>query len=233
MNIKTQLNRHSPSILLGLGITGFVAAVILAAKSAPEAKEKLAELPPDASKMAQVKSVAPTYAPIAALVLASSGAILASNNIMRNRYAALFALYSFTDQMGTRWKEEALKQVGDKAFKQMEKNVLTPEEDIPEEVLLADGPTILFDNFSGRWFNAYTVEHVRKAINECNQIMFDEGWCYLNEFYDLVGLPRTGPGHYLGWRQEDGTIDIVLTAFERAEEPRLAISYNIEPRVES
>lgn len=233
MDIKNVIERNAPSILLGLGIAGFFGAIFYTARISPKAKEKLEELPPEASKKEKALAIAPMYAPVVGLTLASTGAILASNRIMKNRYAALLVLYSFTEQLAEKWKKATGEEVSAKGFKAIKDKVVGSEEDIPDNIIAeaeSTNSTIIYDLFSGRWVNSKSVEEVRKVINNLNATMYRDGFVELNDFYYGLGMTPTGYGSQVGWKIDDGPIDIDLTPIIRNDRPYISITFNIEPK---
>lgn len=230
MNVQNTLKQNSPSILLALGLGGFVGAVVYTAKVTPKANDILSELPPDASKLDQVRAVASTYAPVAGLLLASTGAILAGNQIMRNRYAALLVLYSFTEQVVERWKSSALEEVGSKKFKDIKDRVVSSDDPIPDDILEQEGSTTLYDAYSGRWFNTDSVETVRRVINDINETMFREDYAPLNDFYYGLGMDKIEYGDEVGWHIDNGAAKIELTPIIRDEKAYISISFSIKPK---
>lgn len=230
MKLQNTLKQNAPSILLALGLGGFVGAVVYTARVAPKANDILSDLPPETSKLDQAKAVAATYAPVAGMVLASTGAILASNRIMRNRYAALLVLYSFTEQVVERWKSSALEEVGSKKFKNIKDRVVGSDDPIPDDILNQEGATMLYDTYSGRWFTTDSVESVRRVINDVNEDMFRENFASLNDFYYGLKMDKIEYGDDVGWHIDDGAVNIELTPIIRDERPYISISFSVKPR---
>jgi hypothetical protein len=230
MKLQNTLKENSPTILLVLGLGGFFGAMFYTAKVAPKAHNILSELPPEASKLDQGRAIASIYAPVAGLMLASTGAILASNRIMKNRYAALLVLYSFTDQMVERWKASALEEVGAKKFKNIKDRVAASDEPIPQDILDEQAATILYDRYSGRWFTTNSVEVVRKAINDVNDTMYQENFAPLNDFYYALKMDSVEYGNEVGWHIDDGPNSISLIPIKEKDEAYLSIEFNVKPR---
>lgn len=234
MSIKNALHKNSPSILLAFGIGGFIGAVAYTARIAPKAEHILDDLPPEASKIDKIKAIGPTYAPILGLVLASTGAILASNRMMRDRYAALLVLYSFTDQVAQRWKSSAEEELTNKAFHRVKEKVVGADEPIPKELADKEDTNIFFDAYSKRWFTAGSIEYVRKAINDINQSVYSDDYAPLNDFYYAVGLEDIEYGEHVGWHVSSGAVDIDLTPIIRddwgEERAYISVSFSIKPR---
>ena len=119
MNLKSQLHNNSPTILAGLGVLGFLGAIVMTAKAAPKAERKLKHLPQNATLKDKVKVVTPVYAPVAGMALISTACIVGSNRIHNYRYGALLALYSIGQQSLERWQDSALEVVGQKKFEKI------------------------------------------------------------------------------------------------------------------
>lgn len=229
MDVKGLLRQNSPSILLALGVGGFISAIVYTANVSPKAQDILEEMPPEASKIDRVKSVAPMYAPVAGLVFASTGALLMSNKIMRNRYAALFMLYSFTDQMLDRWKTASQENMTAKAYQKVKESIAKSDTSVPEEMKDGEG-MIYLDRLNGKWFRARDVESVRKIINDLNAVAYREDFVPVNHFYHALGIEGTEDGDNIGWFAEDGPIDIDWVPIIRDDVAYMSLIFNVKPR---
>lgn len=231
MKLKNTVQQNSPSILLALGLGGFVGSVILAAKAAPIARDILEEKFEDDSESTLIdkgRAVAPVYAPVVGLMLASAGAILASNRIMRQRYAALLVLYSFTEQVAERWKESAQKEVSAKSFQKIKERVSGSDEPIPDEIDTTR--TVFYDKYSDRWFPTDSVETVRKVMNDINEQMYREDFVPINDFYHGLGLGSIEYGENVGWHIEDGSVNIELVPIIEEDKAYISIVFSLRPR---
>lgn len=66
-----------------------------------------------------------------------------------------------------------------------------------------DEPILFYDTFSNRYFEARTCD-VLWAEKEMNRHFTIGCIPSLNDFYDLLGLPRTKEGNEIGWTNSDG-----------------------------
>lgn len=66
-----------------------------------------------------------------------------------------------------------------------------------------DEPILFYDSFSNRYFEARTCD-VLWAEKELNRHFTIGCIPCLNDFYDLLGLPRTKEGNEIGWTNSDG-----------------------------
>lgn len=230
MNIKEIVNNKSPVILAGLGIAGFITAIIMATKVAPTAKEILEEEPEDIPFVEKVKLVGPLYAPTVGMACLSTACIIGSGRIYTHRYASLFGLYSLGEETLRRWQTHALEQVGKNKFEKIQAKVIAPEEPVPQSMIINDEKVLFYDAYSGRYFKFDSVESVRKVINDTNDIMYQDGWVALNEFYYGLGLPRTQFGDDIGWDIANGSIGISLEAVLHENRPCVVIVFTLTPK---
>ena len=102
------IDKHSPAILIGCGLVGFGTTVVLVAKEAPIARDKLDEVHKELGKreeevskgrviFEETKAVLPIYAPAIVSGTVACGCILASYRISSKRTAALATAYEFAN----------------------------------------------------------------------------------------------------------------------------------------
>ena len=231
MNLKSQLHNNSPTILAGLGVLGFLGAIVMTAKAAPKAERKLKHLPQNATLKDKVKVVTPVYAPVAGMALISTACIVGSNRIHNYRYGALLALYSIGQQSLERWQDSALEVVGQKKFEKIVERDREPREMPPPSPIMDDERVIFWDNFSGRWFRAPSIESVRKVVNDINEKMFREDWAHVNDFYSGVGLEPMEYGDEWGWDLAYGACEVAFDAFIKEERPVVSVTFRLKPRM--
>jgi len=213
MNWKNELVKRSPSILFGSGIFGFVAAVVMSAKATPKAMRILDEqshgvemnsrhedyLKPYPSKLDKIRAIAPVYIPTAGVVLLSTGMLLASDRMIRNRYASLLAIYSITERAMREWESATTDNVTKKKLQTIKSEVMAPDSEIPLEEDFVDGNRLFWDAFSGRFFYAQSVDTVRRIFSDINLEMVHANFVPLNSFYEDLNLDPVGFGYDNGW----------------------------------
>lgn len=230
MKVKQTLHNNSPTILAGLGIAGFITAIIMTAKAAPQAKARLDHAPPDVSLKEKVMLVGPIYAPTVGMAMMSTACIVGSNRIHRYRYASVLALYSIGQKSLQRWQDAVVEEVGEKKFSKVRERVAEPRGDAPLSILPDDERTLFFDVFTGRYFRADSIETVRKILNDLNDTMFQEDFVPLNDFYYGVGLDDTEFGNEFGWSIAYGAITAEFDAYLRNDRPIVSVTFQIKPR---
>ena len=209
MNIKSELRAHSPAILLGAGIVGFVTAVVMSARATPKAMDTLIAIRddemngyPPASRLEKARAVVPYYLPTAGMILLSTGLILSSDRIIRKRYTSLLGLYAITSRALEEWEAATREAVSGRKADEISSHVLAPTTDPPttgdvEDLL--DGRSAFFDRFSGRYFTAPSVDTVERVISDINLRLVKEDFVPLNDFYFELGMDPIQIGDDIGW----------------------------------
>ena len=233
MSLKEELRSHSPTILAGLGIGGFITAIIMTAKAAPKAERALEreEIENyDASLKEKVLLVAPIYAPVAGMVLISTACIVGSNRMHQYRYASVLALYTIGERSLDRWQRATLDTVGEKKYESIQEKAGEPDKDPPPSMFIDDERTMFYDVFSGRYFRADSIETIRQIINDLNKEMYDADFATVNDFYYRIGLPAMEFGEEWGWSPAYGSIYADFVPFLRNNRPVIRVEFKVKPR---
>lgn len=238
--VKNGLVKHSPEILVGLGIAGSVGAVIFGIKATPKAIKLIDERKKKEKKQKlTVPEVIGTtwkcYIPCVALETASIACILGSRKIDAKRYAALAAAYSLAESQITEYKDKVKEVVGEKKAVQIEDAIAEDKvKAIPvkedEIIYTGHGETLCLDAVSGRYFKS-DIEKIRRARDQLNVRLRNEEYISLNEWYYELNLPSISIGDSLGWNIDNGYIDICFSSqLASNEKPCLVVGYSIGPR---
>ena len=245
MNIKTMAKsvwagakKHSPEILIGMGIAGAASSVIFAVKATPKAmillEEKRQELGVEKLEAKEIiKNAAPVYIPTAVSFGVSVACIVGASSVNARRNAALTAAYTLSESTLRTYRDKVLETVGeDKEREIRQKAAIEQQQRTPEPQTLvvssAAGQLKCFDSLSGRYFVS-TKNEIDKAVNEFNRQLRDDMRISLNDWYDLIGLDTNKLGDMLGWDIERGYVETCYAS--RLDEdglPCLVVNY-VEP----
>lgn len=245
MNIKTMaksvwagVKKHSPEILIGMGIAGAASSVIFAVKATPKAmillEEKRQELGVEKLEAKEIiKTAAPVYIPTAVSFGVSVACIVGASSVNARRNAALTAAYTLSESTLRTYRDKVLETVGeDKEREIRQKAAIEQQQRTPEPQTLvvssAAGQLKCFDSLSGRYFVS-TKNEIDKAVNEFNRQLRDDMRISLNDWYDLIGLDTNKLGDMLGWDIERGYVETCYAS--RLDEdglPCLVVNY-VEP----
>lgn len=240
-NLSSAVSRHSPEILTGIGIAGFVATAIMAVKATPKALRSLEEAKAEKGadeKFTVVDTVKATWKPyIPAVVTGATSAacLIGASSVNARRNAALMTAYNVTRTALTEYKDKVVETIGEKKEQVIRESIAKDKiENDPvhsSEVIVTErGNTLCYDAVFGRYFRS-DIDTIKRAINSINRKIVTCDYVSLNEFYDEIGLPPVDIGHKLGWNIDDGEIEIDFSS-QLAEDgtPCLVISYNVSPK---
>lgn len=162
--------------------------------------------------------VAKIYAPAVILGTLSITSILAGHNITRKRNLALSAAYLAVDKSFKEYRSRVVERFGEKLDKELRYNIKSQEEeeivkndDGGEEVVKTSVEVADPNTYSdyARFFDAgckgwskdpeTNLTFLKAQQNYANNRLQAKGHLFLNEVYDMLGIPRTTAGQIVGW----------------------------------
>lgn len=246
-DVRLSLSKHSPEILIGLGIAGMVTTTVLAVKATPKALRlidmKKEELEVDnLTPVETVKATWKCYVPAAVSGAVSIACLVGSHSVNARRNAALATAYKLSETAFTEYRESVSETIGEKKEKTVRDRVSKKQiEENPvnktEVIVTGKGKTLFFEPLSHRYFYS-DMEKIKRAENKLNKDIicdpFDAG-VTVNEFYTEIGIPTTATGDNLGWKL-GYLIDIYPSAqmaeeeSEHEGEPCIVLNYSNPPQ---
>ena len=244
-NSKNMVEKHSPEILAGVGVVGVVASTVMACKATMKLNDILEESKETRDKIREVESnpryeeqyshedakkdltinytqtglkIAKLYAPAVILGSASLGCLLASNDILRKRNAALSAAYMTVDKSFKEYRQRVVDRFGEEVEKEIRYNIKA--EEITSTVVAEDGsettitetvktmdPNLysdyakFFDEASPYWQKdpEYNFMFLKSQQQYANDLLKARGRLFLNEVYEMLGIDKTKAGQIVGW----------------------------------
>ena len=242
---EMKVRKYSPEILAGVGVVGVIASTVMACKATTKLNDILAE---SKEQLEQIKTVAvdPAYAdkyteddakkdttityvqtgvkvaklytPSVILCASSLGCLLASNNILKKRNAALSAAYMTVDKSFKEYRRRVAERFGDEVEKEIRYNIKAKEivtvdeegNEVKETVKViegADNPTTysdyarFFDESCPAWQNdpEYNLTFLRAQQQYANDLLKANGRLFLNDVYKMLGIDITKAGQVVGW----------------------------------
>jgi hypothetical protein len=158
------------------------------------------------------------YGPAVTLGLVSVGCILKAHNILKTRNLALIAAYNAVEKSFSDYRKRVVSKYGaeeDRCFKngitkstvsvsKMNDDGTTTTEDIVMETIDPNGPSEyarFFDEAASQWSknSGYNLTFLRCQQNFANDLLHAHGHIFLNEVYDMIGVPRSKAGAVVGW----------------------------------
>ena len=237
--------KHSPEILLGLGIAGMVTTTVLSVRATPKAmalieEEKLRRYhkfdDDTLTKLDVVKVAWKPYIPAAITGVASISCLIGSSSVNARRMTALTAAYQLSETALSEYREKIVETIGEKKEKAVRDKVNKDKVDKnptskSEVIITSKGSTLCFDPISGRYFKS-DIDAIKRAENTLNKRMLHDigGYISLNEFYDEIGLDHIDIGNDLGWNVDE-LIDITITSHVTdTGEPAIVLDYLAHPK---
>ena len=242
-NIQNGISKHSPEILMGVGITSMLTATVLAVTATPKALEKIDEATKEKgeelTKVEVIKAAWKPYIPAAATCAVGVGCLIGSNSVNTKRNAALATAYQISSTALADYKEKVVETFGEKKEKTVRDKVAQKkvDEHPPKATNVyntGNGGTLIYDMQFDKYFrcNINSLDAAKNTLNE-RMVSGHSEWISLNEFYNELGVnPLRGIGDDLGWNiGRDGLIKIDhSTAMVTEEgEPCIVLLYDVAP----
>lgn len=168
--------------------------------------------------------LAKLYLPSIALGALSIASIVSGYKILNKRNVALAAAYTVVDKGFKNYRKNVVERFGEEVDKELRHNIKAKQ--IEEKYIDKDGNEktrkkkvyeIAEDKKPGEGISEYakffdewnTDEHskdpeynlmfLRKQQDYANEVLKHQGYLFLNEVYDMLGIPRTQAGQVVGW----------------------------------
>ena len=164
--------------------------------------------------------LAKLYAPSIILGTLSITSIITSNHILRKRNVAITAAYATLDRTFKDYRRRVVDKFGDEVDKQMrygikavqieetvedengkkkkvKKNLDVTEADLNEYSDYAR----FFDEGCNGWTkdSEYNLTYLKGVQRHANNCLVANGFLFLNEVYEMLGIPKTKAGQVVGW----------------------------------
>lgn len=185
------------------------------------------------------------YGPSVLLGVASITSILAGHNITRKRNVALAAAYATIDKGFKEYRDRVVERFGRDLDRELRYNIKAKE--VEETVTDEDGnettvkKTVnvpdpnqnsgyakFFDEYCAGWSKdpEQNLMFLRLQQNYANDKLKSRGYLFLNEVYDMLGIPKTAAGQIVGWIYDeecpigDNFVDFGIYDDKRSENVR-------------
>lgn len=243
--VELKAIKHSPEILAGVGVVGVVGSLVMACKATTKLSDILDESKEQLDKIKEVAAdpayeekysqddakkdttityvqtamkVTKLYAPSVILCAGSLGCLLASNNILKKRNAALSAAYMTVDKSFKEYRKRVADRFGEEVEKEIRYNIKAEEitkvdedgNEVTETIKVMDGTddpnsysdyARFFDESCAAWQNdaEYNLTFLKAQQQYANDLLKAKGRLFLNEVYRMLGIDETKAGQVVGW----------------------------------
>lgn len=204
------------------------------------------------------------YGPSVLLGTASLGCIFTSHKILRKRNMALAAAYATVDRGFKEYRSRVVERFGKELDRELKYNIRAKE--IEEVVVNEDGtqtsventveavdPNVyseyarFYDDGCLGWSKSSedNLYFLKCQQNHANELLQAKGHLFLNEVYDMLGIPRTKAGQVVGWVYDkdnctgDNFVDFGIydlyneraRAFVNGHERTILLDFNVDGNV--
>lgn len=200
-----------------------------------------------------VVELAKLYGPALVMGIASIAALTGSHVVLNRRYLGVTAAYAAIDKGFNEYRRRVTNELGlekDREFRYglTDKEIVEEDEhgSIVKTVKGLGGKDVsvyarFFDESCKSWSKqpGYNQIFLTCQQNYANDLLRSRGHVFLNEVYDVLGIPRTKAGAVVGWVQSDcgdGFIDFGVFSgdvymgmeFVRGNERSVLLDFNVD-----
>ena len=192
--------RHSSVILTVLGSTGVVATAILSVRAVPKAEKLLIEAynkKGDALTTAEkIKASWTAYVPAAVTGVSTIACVFGINYLSKRSQASLASAYALIDNAFKEYRNKVKDMYGEEGITNLEHEIIKSK--YTDDLEPNDDKLLFYDHQSRRFFES-TMDAVTQAEKTFLEVFHEKGYGSLNQYYDILGIPRTEYGFQLGW----------------------------------
>ena len=229
---------NAPTILTAMAVVGVGTTAVMAVKATPRAL-KIIEVAQSKNgdilltPQEKLRLIAPCYVPASVVGIGTMACIIGANSVHLKRQAALISAYSVIENRFQDYQTKVTEAMGknkeqkvrdELAQDQVDKNPVSSS----QVIITGNGNVLCMDSLTDRYFES-TYEKIKRAENELNFKLRDDMYASLNDFYEMLGIKRTGMGDELGWKNEKMLEVRISTTTTDDMRPCLVLEYSVEP----
>ncbi len=209
--------------------------------------------------------VAKLYGPSIVLGALSITALLSSNNILRKRNVALAAAYATVDKSFKDYRGRIIERFGEDLDKEIKYNLKTKEVEetviidekgkkkkVKETINVMDPNDIsdfarIYDDGCAGWQKDPEANLMFLKLQQAhaNDKLKAQGYLFLNDVYEMLGIPKTKAGFMVGWLYDekqpvgDNFVDFGIynvnnersNAFVNGYERNILLDFNVDGNI--
>lgn len=199
------------------------------------------------------------YGPAVTTTMCGFALILGGHHIISKRSAAISAAYKALEEGYSQYRQRVRDDLGEEAdrkylygLREDSKDIIVKDADGNEKLMSADvmvpTPGVncspyarFFDEYSTQWTRnpEYNLMFLNAQQNYANDKLHAQGHLFLNEVYEMLGLPHTQAGSVVGWvlnKGGDNCVDFgiydlhsqIKRAFVNGFEPSILLDFNVD-----
>lgn len=162
--------------------------------------------------------IAKLYIPSAILGCLSIACMIQSNNILKKRNVALLAAFESTNKAFKKYRSAVVERFGERVDYELkngikaEKITITEEDENGKKTKKKETIDVMNSNNLSQYAkyfdesnpnfspdDDYNLMFLRSQQQYANDKLVAQGYLFLNDVYDALGIPRTSEGQVVGW----------------------------------
>jgi len=233
---------NSPAILTAIAVTGSLATAYLAGSASFKAADLIADeqyrldLHPTAHQLETKEKfylVWKAYIPAAGTGVVTIVCIIGANRIGSRRAAAVAAAYTISEKAFTEYREKVVEKMGEAKERKVRDEVAQDQVNrnpagSREIVITGNGDVLCYDVFSERYFES-DMETLKKAQNDLNYTLLNDGYASLGDFYGKIGLSAMPYSEEVGWTSEHLMEMQLSTTLSDDQRPCISLDFRVTP----
>lgn len=230
-NLQRFVKKNSSNILTVATAAGMITTTILAVKATPKALElikaeedtrkitktttlyannqpyttEVVEEAPKLTPLEIVKVAWKPYVPAIAMGILTLTCLFGMNYLNRKTQASLISAYAVLEKSYRQYREKCIEMYNTDTDIDIKQKIA--KSNFYKNIEVEDGKELFFDYTSMQYFES-TMDEVKEALDTINETLSDSGFVYLNDFYELLGIPLVDYGYNLGWFSDIGTLKL-------------------------
>lgn len=235
--MKTNVVKHSPEILTGVGIAGMGTAIFLAVKDTPKAirliEDEKASKGEPLTKKEVVKVAWKCYIPAAATWMVSATCLIGASSVNLKRNAALATAYQISRTAISEYRDKVVETIGEEKEKIIREKIAaeSTEKNRENKTVIIGGGEFLFQEPITKQYFRSTINEIDKIVNNINKRMLLDMYVSVNELHSEFGVEHTDMGNELGWNVDKGYIEVSYGhGISDRGEPYIMLKYEPAPQ---
>lgn len=206
---RSALVKNAPHILMGMGTTGSVTAMIFAVKAVPAAQNAIRQATEESDSdytltaKEKLKACWKYYIPAVGLELFSLGCFWGAHGIDMKRQAILAGLYSTAETALQEYQRKVVEMIGKDGEREIRKSIGQDKIEVnpPENTVILAGDTDLWCLYDDQYFKSSYLK-IKEAQNDANHHMIQHMYISKLELEWLLDPDR----RYLRPMPNDGQV---------------------------
>ncbi len=232
---------NSPTILTTVGVVGTITTAVLTGKATYsavvsefmdgyETSDWQTDLYGDYTARKRIKRHWKLYIPAMGSGLLTVTAIVGANRIGTRRAAGLAAAFTLSEKAYVEYRDKVVEKLGadkERALRDELAQDRVNRTPGSSQVFITGTDVLCLDAYTGRYFKS-NIETLKAAQNSINAEVINQSYAALTDFYNAVGLPKTGASDEVGWNVEHMLELEFSTALSEDGQPCICVSYELD-----